>query len=88
MLKLFGFGKPIVNFKEDEIIKEGTTNKESRLRKIWRERWTVLTKKFLLTYKEKQLYKNPTEIIKIENIKTVSSGDNPSSFTFVSKLII
>lgn len=84
MLKYFGFGSNDINIKDTDIIKEGFLNKESRLRKVWRQRWTVLTNEFLFTFEKESTYENPTEIISVSTIKTVRSDDNPLSFIFVS----
>ena len=82
MLKYLGFGNGEITLKESDIIKEGFLNKESRIRKIWRQRWTVLTDQYLLTFEKEGVYENPTEIIQVSSLKSVKSDDNPLSFNF------
>ena len=61
--------------------------KQSRYWKEWRERYLVLTKTHLLTFKEKITdgnYKNPTEVIPMKICSTVKSCEDetkkPESF--------
>ncbi len=84
MLKFLGFGAQAITIKDTDIIKEGYLNKESRVRKIWRQRWTVLTSDYLTTFEKESTYTKPTEVINVSSIKTVKSDDNPLSFVFVS----
>lgn len=81
MKNLFGFSKDYT-LKDNEIIKEGYLLKESRILKNWRERWTVLSDKYLLTFENEKVYTNATEVIEINSIRTVKSDDNPLSFIF------
>lgn len=86
MLKFLGFGSQSISIKDTDIIKEGYLNKESRVRKIWRQRWTVLTSEYLATFEKESTYTKPTEVISVSSIKTVKSDDNPLSFVFVRYL--
>ena len=54
-------------------IKEGFLKKESRHRKVWRERWVVLTELNLYTFENSSSYRNPTEVIDVKKIKTVKT---------------
>jgi hypothetical protein len=38
-------------------------------------RWFVLTEHYLLTFKERRVYKNPTEIILLKDIDTIKSAE-------------
>ncbi len=41
-------------------------------------RYFVLTKKYLLTFKDEVSYKNPTEVIEMSSCSTVKSADDES----------
>lgn len=82
MLKYLGFGGNTIKFDKSEVIKEGFLKKESRIRKIWRERWTVVTYKYIATFQKQDDYNNPTEVIDVTSIKTIKSDDNPLSHIF------
>ena len=49
-------------------------------------RYAVLTKEYLLTYRERGNYSNPTESIKMDTCSTVKSSDDEinKEFSFVS----
>ena len=64
-------------------IKEGFLKKESRYRKVWRERWCVLTNANFYTFESKQQYSNPTEALVIKDIKTVKTDETKQGFFFV-----
>ena len=66
-------------------LKEGLLKKESRYRKVWRDRWVVLTDTNLYTFENKGVYKNPTETIEVKAIKTVKTDETKKGFNFVSK---
>ena len=68
-------------------IKEGFLKKESRHRKVWRERWVVLTELNLYTFENSSSYRNPTEVIDVKKIKTVKTDETKTGFNFVSKII-
>ena len=69
-------------------IKEGFLKKESRHRKVWRERWVVLTELNLYTFENSSSYRNPTEVIDVKKIKTVKTDETKTGFNFVSIIII
>ena len=58
--------------------------KESRIRKVWRERWVVLTTSYLYTFESQGIYRNPTEEIDVKKIKTVKTDETKNGFNFVS----
>jgi hypothetical protein len=64
-------------------IKEGFLKKESRYRKVWRQRWCVLTNANFYTFETKQHYTNPTEALVIKDIKTVKTDETKQGFYFV-----
>ena len=64
-------------------IKEGFLKKESRHRKVWRERWVVLTELNLYTFENSSSYRNPTEVIDVKKIKTVKTDETKTGFNFV-----
>ena len=68
-------------------IKEGFLKKESRHRKVWRERWVVLTELNLYTFENSSSYRNPTEVIDVKKIKTVKTDETKAGFNFVSIII-
>ena len=82
------FSPKIITINQNEKLKEGFLKKESRVRKVWRERWVVLTTTFLYTFENQGIYKNPTETIDITKIKTVKTDDSRNGFFFVSKIIL
>ncbi len=67
-------------------LKEGSLKKESRHRKVWRERWVVLTEANIYTFEKQGVYRNPTEIIDVKKIKTVKTDETRQGFNFVSIL--
>ena len=81
------FSTKVINIPLEEKIKEGMLKKESRFRKVWRERWTVLTTKFIYTFTQPRIYQNPTETIDIRNVKTVKTDETKNGFCFVSNNI-
>ena len=78
------FSTKVITIKPEEKIKEGILKKESRYRKVWRERWVVLTTKYIYTFEKPQTYENPTETIDIHNVKTVKTSESKGGFCFVS----
>ena len=66
-------------------LKEGLLKKESRHRKVWRERWVVLTELNLYTFENRGVYRNPTEVIDVKTIKTVKTDETKNGFNFVRK---
>jgi hypothetical protein len=50
-----------------------------------RSRWFVLTPQTLMTFKDRKVYVNPTEIIHLKNIYSIKSCEEEISkeFTFV-----
>ena len=66
-------------------LKEGLLKKESRYRKVWRERWVVLTELNLYTFENKGVYRNPTEVIEVKTIKTVKTDETKTGLNFVRK---
>ena len=67
-------------------LKEGSLKKESRHRKVWRERWVVLTEANIYTFEKQGVYRNPTEIIDVKKKKTVKTDETRQGFNFVSIL--
>jgi hypothetical protein len=64
-------------------LKEGFLKKESRHRKVWRDRWVVLTELNLYTFENSGSYRNPTEVIDVKKIKTVKTDETRTGFNFV-----
>ena len=67
------------------IVKEGWIEKRSKYVKEWRQRWLVLTPRFLCTFKKQQDYRSaPTEKINLRLCSTVKSAEDelnrPTSF--------
>ena len=79
------FSDKIITINSNEKLKEGFLKKESRFRKVWRDRWVVLTTSFVYTFENKGIYKNPTETIDVKKIKTVKTDEaQKNGFFFVS----
>ena len=78
------FSNKVVTINSSEKLKEGFLKKESRIRKVWRERWVVLTTSYIYTFENKGIYRNPTEEIEVKKIKTVKTDESRSGFNFVS----
>ena len=82
------FSTKVITIPQEEKIKEGLLKKESRYRKVWRERWVVLTTKYIYTFEQPNIYQNPTETIDIHNVKTVKTDETKNGFCFVSRCIL
>ena len=82
------FSTKYITIPNEEKLKEGTLKKESRYRKVWRERWVVLTTKYIYTFEKPRIYQNPTETLDIRNVKTVKTDETKNGFCFVSILYI
>ena len=78
------FSNKDVTINSSEKLKEGFLKKESRIRKVWRERWVVLTTSYIYTFENQGIYRNPTEEIEVKKIKTVKTDESRSGFNFVS----
>ena len=78
------FSTKVINIPSNEKLKEGSLKKESRFRKVWRERWVVLTSKYIYTFEKPRIYRNPTETIDVHFIKTVKTDETKNGFYFVS----
>ena len=78
------FSNKDVTINSSEKLKEGFLKKESRIRKVWRERWVVLTTSYIYTFENLGIYRNPTEEIEVKKIKTVKTDESRSGFNFVS----
>ena len=78
------FSNKVVTINSSEKLKEGFLKKESRIRKVWRERWVVLTTSYIYTFENQGNYRNPTEEIEVKKIKTVKTDESRSGFNFVS----
>lgn len=81
------FSSNVVNINQNEIIKEGWLQKESRFRKVWRERWCVLTPNYFFTFENEKIYVNPTESLEIKKIKTVKTDETKKGNYFVYYII-
>ena len=81
MFGLFA-SKPTVMDSSNKL-KEGFLKKESRHRKVWRDRWVVLTELNLYTFENSGSYRNPTEVIDVKKIKTVKTDETKTGFNFV-----
>ena len=75
--------KPFI-INPNDIIKEGWLQKESRFRKVWRERWCVLTSNYFYTFENEKTYVNPTETLEVKNVKTVKTDETKKGNYFVS----
>ena len=82
------FSSTPVNITPQNKIKDGYLKKESRYRKVWRERWCVLTNANFYTFENKQSLTNPTEALVIKDIKTVKTDETRQGFFFVKFFII
>jgi len=61
----------------DVILKEGWIAKRSKYVKEWRQRWLVLTPRFLCTFKKQQDYRSsPTEKITLQGCSSVKSAED------------
>ena len=78
------FSNKIITINSSDKLKEGFLKKESRIRKVWRERWVVLTTSYLYTFENQGIYRNPTEEIDVKKIKTVKTDETKNGFNFVS----
>ena len=78
------FNNKVITINSSEKLKEGFLKKESRIRKVWRERWVVLTTSYIYTFENQGIYRNPTEEIEVKKIKTVKTDETKGSFVFVS----
>ena len=86
---MFGlFGNKETTMDNSNKLKEGMLKKESRHRKVWRDRWVVLTETKLYTFENQGVYRNPTEAIDVKTIKTVKTDESKTGFNFVSNMII
>lgn len=86
---MFGlFGSKVTEMDSSNKLKEGTLKKESRHRKVWRDRWVVLTELNLYTFETKGVYRNPTEVIDVKTIKTVKTDETKTGFNFVRHINI
>ena len=86
---MFGlFGNKETTMDNSNKLKEGMLKKESRHRKVWRDRWVVLTETKLYTFENQGVYRNPTEAIDVKTIKTVKTDESKQGFNFVSNIII
>ena len=86
---MFGlFGNKETTMDNSNKLKEGMLKKESRHRKVWRDRWVVLTETKLYTFESQGVYRNPTEAIDVKTIKTVKTDESRTGFNFVSNIII
>ena len=82
------FSNKIITINQGEKLKEGFLKKESRFRKVWRDRWVVLTTSFVYTFENQGIYKNPTETIDVKKIKTVKTDEaQKNGFFFVSQIL-
>merc|ERR1719469_544941 len=77
----------------EDIVKQGVLFKQSRYWKEWRERYCVLTKTHLLSFKEKVTngnYDNPTEVIPMTSCQTVKSSEDETNKpdTFVRLILV
>ena len=82
------FTNKIITINSSDKLKEGFLKKESRIRKVWRDRWVVLTTSYLYTFENQVIYRNPTEEIDVKKIKTVKTDETKNGFNFVSQYII
>lgn len=62
-----------VSISANDIVKEGQLIKQSRYRGVWRPRHFVLTQHYLCSFRTKGDYRNPTELIRLSDCKTVKS---------------
>ena len=74
---MFGlFGNKETTMDNSNKLKEGMLKKESRHRKVWRDRWVVLKGTKLYTFENQGVYRNPTEAIDVKTIKTVKIDES------------
>ena len=73
-----------ITINQSDKLKEGFLKKESRIRKVWRDRWVVLTTSYIYTFENQGIYRNPTEVIDVKKIKTVKTDESKQGFNFVS----
>ena len=82
------FNSKVITIQSNDKIKEGWLQKESRYRKVWRDRWCVLTSEFFYTFANEKQYIDPTEQIEISKIKTVKTDEEKKGNFFVSLLYL
>jgi hypothetical protein len=58
----------IITFYKKGIIKEESLLKKGGLLRGWKEKWIVLTRTHLVTFKERCVYVDPTNIIRIGDL--------------------
>ena len=78
------FSNKVITINPGEKVKEGFLKKESRIRKVWRDRWVVLTTSYIYTFENQGIYKNPTETIDVKKIKTVKTDESKQGSNLVS----
>ena len=78
------FNSKVITIQSNDKIKEGWLQKESRYRKVWRDRWCVLTSEFFYTFANEKQYIDPTEQIEISKIKTVKTDEERKGNFLVS----
>merc|ERR1711924_202225 len=57
-----------------DVVKEGFLVKESMHLKQWQRRYFVLTSQYLCSFKQQNMYSNPTEVIRLREGSTVKSS--------------
>ena len=83
----------IEKYKKDQIILEGWLEKQSRYLGSWRKRWVVIyrddkDKIQMCTFKEKEKYQSPTEIITLDgNVELKKDSKKVNEFNVYSKSI-
>ena len=88
------FNSKVITIQSNDKIKEGWLQKESRYRKVWRDRWCVLTSEFFYTFANEKQYIDPTEQIENNILKLQQQKEelkkkkgNPSQIGQITKSI-
>eukprot|EP01084_Bolivina_argentea_P132320 233518_1 len=73
-------------FFDHNILKEGWLQKQSRYLHHWRKRWVVLTLNALYTFENHKQYQNPTEVINVTDISSITSpNERQNQFVIKTK---
>ena len=70
------FGNKETTMDNSNKLKEVMFKKESKHRKVWRDRWVVLKETKLYTFENQDSYRNPTEAIDVKTIKPVKIDES------------
>lgn len=64
-MSFFFSSEETIDIDPSDILKEGHLSKKSRYLRVWRSRWTVVTKTHIFTFERMKEYKKPTEVLNL-----------------------